>query len=302
MLALAVSVGLSSLAIGAILSTALLIGPAAAALRLTKRVGLGAGRRLPDRRARHLARRPAGLRQLLLGIGHLGLPVSFFIVAVIFVTYLASGLPGGRTAARSRRIGRTRPPPQTRQDRRMSQAPAARKEGPCSPSFMINAWTTATIVAVVAGVVGYFVVLRGSAFPAHAIPKGAFAGAAGASLLGISTLVGLAVFSLLGALGDRRARPPRPARRRHRPRAGHDARPRRRVPVPDHRVRAGDLLPALRRDPRRQHQRDPAGRRPGHRLHRRGRGPLPAAHALLRRPRDSRGQGHPQPPHRDLAS
>jgi len=67
--------------------------------------------------------------------------------------------------------------------------------------FMINAWTTATIVAVIAGVVGYFVVLRGSAFPAHAIPKGAFAGAAGAALLGISTLIGLAVFSLLGALG-----------------------------------------------------------------------------------------------------
>lgn len=68
-------------------------------------------------------------------------------------------------------------------------------------SFMMNAWITATIVAVVAGVVGYFVVLRGSAFPAHAIPKGAFAGAAGASLLGINTLIGLAVFSLLGAVG-----------------------------------------------------------------------------------------------------
>jgi len=66
--------------------------------------------------------------------------------------------------------------------------------------FMINAWATATIVAIVAGVVGYFVVLRGAAFPAHAIPKGAFAGAACASLLGISTLIGLAVFSLLGAL------------------------------------------------------------------------------------------------------
>jgi len=68
-------------------------------------------------------------------------------------------------------------------------------------AFMMNAWITATIVAVIAGVVGYFVVLRGSAFPAHAIPKGAFAGAAGASLLGINTLIGLAVFSLLGALG-----------------------------------------------------------------------------------------------------
>jgi zinc/manganese transport system permease protein len=66
--------------------------------------------------------------------------------------------------------------------------------------FMINAWATATIAAIVAGVVGYFVVLRGAAFPAHAIPKGAFAGAAGASLLGVSTLIGLAVFSLLGAL------------------------------------------------------------------------------------------------------
>ncbi len=67
--------------------------------------------------------------------------------------------------------------------------------------FMMNTWAVATIVAPVAGVVGFFVVLRGSAFPAHAIPKGAFAGAAGASLLGLSTLAGLAVFSLLGALG-----------------------------------------------------------------------------------------------------
>lgn len=65
----------------------------------------------------------------------------------------------------------------------------------------MSTWAAATIVAPVAGVVGFFVVLRGSAFPAHAIPKGAFAGAAGASLLGVSTLAGLAVFSLLGALG-----------------------------------------------------------------------------------------------------
>jgi len=67
--------------------------------------------------------------------------------------------------------------------------------------FMMNTWAVATIVAPVAGIVGFFVVLRGSAFPAHAIPKGAFAGAAGASLLGISTLAGLAAFSLVGALG-----------------------------------------------------------------------------------------------------
>jgi zinc/manganese transport system permease protein len=67
--------------------------------------------------------------------------------------------------------------------------------------FMLNTWAVAAIVAPVAGVAGFFVVLRGSAFPAHAIPKGAFAGAAGASLLGVSTLAGLAVFSLLGAVG-----------------------------------------------------------------------------------------------------
>src|SRR5580693_9809197 len=66
--------------------------------------------------------------------------------------------------------------------------------------FMVNAWTVASIVAVVAGLVGFFTVLRGSAFVAHAIPNGSFAGAAGASLVGINTLIGLGAFSLLGAL------------------------------------------------------------------------------------------------------
>lgn len=65
---------------------------------------------------------------------------------------------------------------------------------------MVNAWVLASIVAVVAGVVGFFTVLRGSAFAAHAIPNGSFAGAAGASLIGVSTLLGLGVFSLAGAL------------------------------------------------------------------------------------------------------
>jgi zinc/manganese transport system permease protein len=76
--------------------------------------------------------------------------------------------------------------------------------------FMLNAWTVATIVAIVAGLVGFFVVLRGAAFVAHAIPNGSFAGAAGASLIGVSTIVGLGVFAVVGALGigllGRRAR------------------------------------------------------------------------------------------------
>ena len=66
---------------------------------------------------------------------------------------------------------------------------------------MVNAWLIGTIVAVVAGVVGFFVVLRGSSFAAHAIPNGAFAGAAGAYWLGLNTLVGLGVFAALAALG-----------------------------------------------------------------------------------------------------
>jgi zinc/manganese transport system permease protein len=66
---------------------------------------------------------------------------------------------------------------------------------------MVHAWIVASIVAVVAGIVGFFVVLRGSAFAAHAIPNGAFAGAAGASLIGASTLLGLGAFAVLGALG-----------------------------------------------------------------------------------------------------
>ena len=77
-------------------------------------------------------------------------------------------------------------------------------------SFMATTWTVATIVAVVAGVVGFFVLLRGSAFVADALPTGAFAGAAGASLIGVSTLLGLTVFALIGAVSigllGRRAR------------------------------------------------------------------------------------------------
>jgi len=68
-------------------------------------------------------------------------------------------------------------------------------------SLMLNTWITASAVAVIAGVAGFFAVLRGSTFAAHAIPNGAFAGAAGASLLGINVLWGLAVFAVGGALG-----------------------------------------------------------------------------------------------------
>lgn len=67
--------------------------------------------------------------------------------------------------------------------------------------FMVNAWIVATIVALVAGVVGFFIVLRGSAFVAHAVPQTGFAGAAAANLVGLNTVVGLGVFALASALG-----------------------------------------------------------------------------------------------------
>jgi len=67
--------------------------------------------------------------------------------------------------------------------------------------FMTDTWAAATIVAVVAGVVGFFTVMRGAAFVAHAVPNGAFAGGAAASLLGLNPVLGLGVFALVGSLG-----------------------------------------------------------------------------------------------------
>lgn len=67
--------------------------------------------------------------------------------------------------------------------------------------FMVNTWIAASLVAAAAGIVGFFVVLRGASFAAHALPLGAFPGAAAASLLGVSPLLGLLVFSGLGVAG-----------------------------------------------------------------------------------------------------
>ena len=74
--------------------------------------------------------------------------------------------------------------------------------------FMVHAFQAGTIVAVVAGAIGYFVVLRGSAFAAHALSHIGFAGATGAVVLGISPVFGLLAFTLgsgvaIGALGNR---------------------------------------------------------------------------------------------------
>ncbi|HEY2643569.1 MAG TPA: metal ABC transporter permease [Galbitalea sp.] len=65
---------------------------------------------------------------------------------------------------------------------------------------MTNTWITASVVAVIAGAVGFFVVLRGASFLAHALPHGAFAGAAGATLIGVDPVLGMGVVAVGGAL------------------------------------------------------------------------------------------------------
>jgi zinc/manganese transport system permease protein len=68
-------------------------------------------------------------------------------------------------------------------------------------SFMINDWIVASMVAIVAGVTGLFVVIRGNTFAAHALPLGTFPGAAAAALIGINELWGLIAFAALGVAG-----------------------------------------------------------------------------------------------------
>ena len=67
--------------------------------------------------------------------------------------------------------------------------------------FMRNAFMATTIVGIVAGAVGYFLVLRGETFAGHALSHVGFPGATGAALLGLSPLLGLSVFTVLAGIG-----------------------------------------------------------------------------------------------------
>src|SRR5690349_11474520 len=67
--------------------------------------------------------------------------------------------------------------------------------------FVQNAFLAGAIVAVVAAVVGYFVVLRAEAFAGESLADIGFTGAGGAALLGASALLGMLGFTLLAALG-----------------------------------------------------------------------------------------------------
>jgi len=65
--------------------------------------------------------------------------------------------------------------------------------------FMRNAFIAGALVAVSAGVLGYFVVVRQHAFAAHALAHIGFPGATAAVLLGWPVTAGLAVFCIGGA-------------------------------------------------------------------------------------------------------
>jgi zinc/manganese transport system permease protein len=74
--------------------------------------------------------------------------------------------------------------------------------------FMRTAFMAGGVVAVVAGAVGFFLVLRNLAFAGHALSHVGFAGATGAVLIGVGALWGLLAFTLaaavaMGLLGDR---------------------------------------------------------------------------------------------------
>jgi zinc/manganese transport system permease protein len=66
--------------------------------------------------------------------------------------------------------------------------------------FMQHAFEAGTVIAVLAGITGYFVVLRRSAFVAHAFSEIGFAGAAGALLLSAAPIDGLLGGSVLASL------------------------------------------------------------------------------------------------------
>jgi zinc/manganese transport system permease protein len=110
LLALALAAALAAITIGSILGTALLVGPAASALRLTKRPLMAV-----------LTAAGIGIGAMWLGIvlafdsyawppSGRGWPISFFVVTIVFVLYLLSGLPERRHRRRPEDPRYPRPP------------------------------------------------------------------------------------------------------------------------------------------------------------------------------------------------
>jgi zinc/manganese transport system permease protein len=66
---------------------------------------------------------------------------------------------------------------------------------------MRNAFAAAGVAAVVSGLVGYFLVLRGQTFAGHALSHIGFAGGTGAVLIGVASVWGLVGFTIVAGIG-----------------------------------------------------------------------------------------------------
>jgi zinc/manganese transport system permease protein len=67
--------------------------------------------------------------------------------------------------------------------------------------FIQNAFLAGSVVAIVGGFVGYFLVTRGLTFAGHALSHIGFAGAAAALLIGIDPIFGMLVFTVVAGAG-----------------------------------------------------------------------------------------------------
>ena len=100
--------------------------------------------------------------------------------------------------------------------------------------FMVQALEAGTIVAVMAGAIGWFMVLRRQTFAGHTLSVIAFPGAAGATLAGLPIALGYFGACGIAALALSAGQPPRPGvpqRRVGGDRHGAGVRPRPRLPL-----------------------------------------------------------------------
>ena len=67
--------------------------------------------------------------------------------------------------------------------------------------FMRTAFAASGVAAILAGTVGFFLVLRGQTFAGHALSHAGFTGATGAVLFGLSPFAGLVGFTFLTGVG-----------------------------------------------------------------------------------------------------
>lgn len=67
--------------------------------------------------------------------------------------------------------------------------------------FMQHAFIAGTLIAIMCGVIGVFIIARSLSFIAHTFSHIGFAGAAFSAFAGIDPLIGLLAFTLIGAVG-----------------------------------------------------------------------------------------------------